>query len=108
MNYKISNLAINDLKEIAQYTSKTWGVDAVDKYVPKLMAKLDAIGSGRVVKEKYIGRFRDFYVTRFRYHLIYYRVKVNEIPEIARILHQKQDKVSHLEDSLLELNRIRD
>ena len=36
------------------------------------MEKLEAIGKGEVIKEESFDLFPDLYVTRFRYHLIYY------------------------------------
>ena len=65
---------MNDLKEIAQYTLDNWGVDAIDSYITTLLDKLDAIGKGEVVKEEYGEEYPNLYVTRFRYHKIYYKI----------------------------------
>ena len=99
MTYQISDDAINDLNEIAHYTLEKWGVDEVKNYVSKLMEKLEAIGKGEVIKEESFDLFPDLYVTRFRYHLIYYLYEVGKPPQIARILHYKQDRVRHLTDT---------
>ena len=104
MAYELSFDAKEDLREIVQYTLDKWGVDAVDAYVSELLQKLDAIGKGNVVMRKYPGKFANLYVARFRFHSIYFRVKANSKPEIARILHDKQDRVRHLQKTLKKLH----
>ena len=103
MTYQISDDAVIDLKEIAQYTSEMWGGDAVENYVSEIFNKLDAIGRGNIIKEHYGDSFPELYVTRFRNHLIFYQVKEGKVPLIMRILHHKQDKLRHLNKTFLNL-----
>ena len=82
-------------------------MDAVEQYVPNLMAKLDAIGSGNVVKEHYKGKVPNIFVTKFRFHLIYYRVEKGKNPLILRVLHEKLDRLRHLEKTISKLHWVK-
>ena len=73
-----------------------WGEDEVDKYVGKPKDKLEAIGRGDIIKSKYGGKFANLYVLKFRFHSIYYKIREGREPVIARILHDKQDRVRYL------------
>ena len=97
MPYVLSASAMGDVGEITHYTSYRWGIDAVKEYLDDIEDRLDAIARGEVVMEKYLGGISDLYVSRVRYHSIYYRVNSDKTVEIARILHDKQDRVRHLE-----------
>ena len=107
MTYRITDYAIDDLKGIAHYTAKTWGIDAVQEYIPGLWSKLAAIGRGAVVKEHYRGEIPNLFVTRFRHHQIFYFDEEGEIPGIVRILHDRQDRVRHLKKSVSTLNWVK-
>ena len=104
MHYVLSSSAMKDVNEITRYTVYNWGVDAVRAYLGEIEEKLDAIARGDVIKEKYRGGVSNLYVTRVRYHSIYYRVRSDKITEIARILHDKQDRVRHLDETISNLD----
>ena len=82
MTYQITEFAENDITTISLYTFKRWGIDAVEHYISNLLGKLDAIGNGEVVKEHYKGKLPNIFVTRFRYHLIYYQLEEGKAPLI--------------------------
>ena len=107
MAYELSDDATEDLREIVRYTVENWGEDAIDSYVSELLKKLDVIGRGAVVKEHYKGEISNLFVSRFRFHQIFYFDKEGEIPKIARILHDKQDRVRHLNKSISKLNWVK-
>ena len=103
MKYLVTTDALEDLAEIVRYTSDNWGNDAVEKYVGELKNKLDSISRGEVVKKVAFDLFPNLYVTRFRYHLIYYLAEVGQRVRIVRVIHQRRDIVNQLEKTLLKL-----
>ena len=96
MPYVLSASALNDIDEIAHYTFYRWGIDAVKEYFGDIEDRLDAIARGEVVMEKYLGGVPNLYFSKVRYHSIYYRVRSDKTVEIARILHDKQNRARHL------------
>ena len=104
MTYDITPGAERDIKEITNYTIEKWGIEAVDKYIGELENKLDAIGRGKEIKRLFNGIVPELYVSRFRYHLIFYLVVEGKKPSIIRILHDKQDKIRHLKRTFSNFN----
>ena len=74
MSYDLSIDAIGDIDEIIEYTLEMWGEDRVDEYVGELKLTPDAIGRDAVFKSKPLDEFPDLYLSRFRYHFIYYQI----------------------------------
>ena len=103
MLYALTAFAKEDIVEIIHYTMKNWGADAEEKYMDGLSNKLDAIDKSLVVKDHYTGKISNLFVSRFRYHQIYYLDYEDSIPTIVRILHGKQDRVRHIEKAFSKL-----
>lgn len=96
MGFFLTNKAKNDLKEIARYTQKEWGIKQRDAYL-KLLD--NAFFSLSFNSEKGIScdqireGYRKFFVTS---HIIFYREVAHSEIEIVRILHQSMDVDNHL------------
>ena len=86
MHYILFSSAMKDVNEITRYTVYSWGFMQLEHILEKLKINLMQL-LGDVITEKYRGGVSNLYVTRVRYHSIYYIVRPDRIIEIARILH---------------------
>ena len=96
MPFVLTAKAVDDLKEIGRYTQKTWGVAQRNKYLQMLDDGFHELADDpqrgldcRDVREGY----RKLKVGR---HVIFYRLKQNQLVEIVRVLHEKMDFDTHL------------
>lgn len=93
--YRLTNKALDDLRSIARYTEKTWGLEQRNRYLSKLDSNFQMLAH-----EPHLGRacddikkgYRKHHVGR---HLIFYRRIASRV-EIVRILHDSMDVDSHL------------
>lgn len=83
--------AIADIKNIAHYTEKNWGVDKRRAYLAQLSEKTKVLESlplfGQDRSEIEVG-IRSLVAEN---HLIFYRIPNNSQIQILRVLHQSQD-----------------
>ena len=95
--FKLTNAAYADLKNIAIYTTKTWGAAQCNIYLSMMDATFNEIGCAPKIGTS-IDHVREGY---FKYpagkHLIFYRIISNKEIEIVRILHNSMDVDSHTE-----------
>lgn len=91
----ISKDARDDLKEIAEYTLRHWGRGIFNEYRSGLKEKFDAIANDEVIKKTFSRRMADFFVTKYRYHFIFYIYKT-KTPIIIAVIHEQRDIVRHL------------
>lgn len=86
--YRLSNKARADLKEIARYTFKNWGIDQARRYNDGLLKRFQTIAESPL-----IGRRCDEIQAGYRRmeharHVVFYRQDGNGVL-ISRILHQR-------------------
>jgi len=90
LQVKLSDLAIQDLAEIEDYTARTWGDGQADEYLDQLeqrfywLAKHVEAGKSRDEIAQDLASFPQ------GRHVIFYRAS-NSLLEIARVLHQSMD-----------------
>lgn len=90
MNFKLTNKAYADLKNIAEYTQKTWCRDQRNKYLSKMDTAFHTLADNYK-----LGRNRDhisdgYYSHPVGKHLVFYHIENNTVI-IVRILHQSMD-----------------
>jgi len=87
---RLSNLAIQDMVGIEDYTARTWGDGQADAYLHQLQSRFywlaEHAGGGTFRGEIAQGLY-SFPEGR---HVIFYRSK-DSILEVARVLHQSMD-----------------
>ena len=92
----MTNKAKNDLKEIARYTQKEWGIKQRDAYLKLLDYAFFSLSlnseKGISCDQIRVG-YRKFFVGS---HIIFYREVAHSEIEIVRILHQSMDVDNHL------------
>jgi toxin ParE1/3/4 len=96
-SFRLTQLALTDLRSIGRYTQTTWGREQRDRYLAKLDHAFHLLAKepqrGRDCADIRVG-YRKHQVGR---HLIFYRMAQDGI-EIIRILHDSMDIESHLDD----------
>jgi len=99
--YKITEDAKLDLIEIAEYTLKKWGRNIFNQYKNGLTTKFESIANQTIGHKTFSVKLSDVYVTKFRYHFIFYMQVQKEIIVIA-VIHEKRDilrcLINRLED----------
>jgi toxin ParE1/3/4 len=96
--YFLTNKAVEDLAAIWQYTYDTWSERQADKYYEMLTSSFQEILEDSYLGKKY--QEIDTSVMGFRVgkHIVFYRiVPLNDI-EVLRILHQRMDLKSRMEE----------
>jgi toxin ParE1/3/4 len=95
--YKLSRLALADLKAIGRYTVQNWGRDQADRYIDEFRTLLGTLAQnpnlGRSCEEIREGYRR----MEHRSHVVFYRNVVGEdVVEVIRILHRRMLPQKHL------------
>lgn len=98
INYRISLLAQNDLRNIWDYTAKVWSTSQAEKYIDGLVASFNAIADGRTKGKSSNYIRQDYKRVVYGQHIIFFRHGSDSMTEIIRILHSSMD----IENRLLE------
>jgi len=99
MNYKISHEANHDIENIWIYTFEVWSLEQADRYINLIIDEIEYLTenpqSGKDCSQIRKGYFR----SRVKSHFIFYKVNLSlEQIEIIRILHQRMDIESRLDE----------
>lgn len=99
MNFVISKEAGNDLENIWLFTFKNWSIEQADRYFNLIMNEIEYIALHPKSGKDYNGVRKGYYRSRIKSHIIFYKInnKRNEI-EVIRILHQRMDTQSRLNE----------
>ncbi len=99
-SYVVSKGAADDLRDIAKYTSKTWGEAQRRAYIGDLEKSVNALAKGE-------GFFKDmsFVLPNLRMaacgkHYVFCAHREGEPPVILAILHQNMNLMERLKDRL--------
>ena len=97
LKLKISELALEDLDNIWEYTVEEWSIEQANKYYNEIFSAIGKICEnqdiGKPIDEVKKGHRR----TNVKSHMIIYKVKRTTI-YIDRILHQKMDIEKHFNE----------
>jgi len=100
VSYTFTRSAQNDLRDIAIYTSKQWGIDQAFKYAGDLDQCFEAISKGSIIEKAVSENTTDIFYHRMQKHIIFYQKLENNDLVILAILHEKMDLMKRLEDRL--------
>lgn len=95
-NYVISDRAKDDIKTIARYTIKEFGVSQSMKYAKGLKETLGELANNPDLGRRYVA-VKNQMLLRYRYrsHIVFYYINGKEI-FIVRVLGGKMDFAKHL------------
>lgn len=95
--YKFTNIAVNDLSDIWNYTFDAWSESQADKYYKLILNACAAIArkpqQGKAYEEIHPG----LKGKKASKHIIFYRILEDKSIEITRILHERMDLKTKLE-----------
>ncbi|WP_419868431.1 type II toxin-antitoxin system RelE/ParE family toxin [Chryseobacterium sp. CT-SW4] len=99
MKYTISKQAVIDLEKIWLYTFEIWSQEQADHYFNLLISEIEYLSKNPKSGKDYNEVRKGYFCSRVKLHFIFYRInfKNNKI-EIVRILHQKMDILSRLDE----------
>ncbi|MEQ8714513.1 MAG: type II toxin-antitoxin system RelE/ParE family toxin [Cyclobacteriaceae bacterium] len=94
--YKLTNLAVQDLSDIWNYTFDNWSERQADSYHEQLVNAFEAITTNNVQRRNYEGIKKNLSGFKVNRHIVFYRVISQELVEITRILHERMDLKNRL------------
>jgi len=96
--YLISNKALKDLETIWLYTADKWSVDQADRYYNLIIDEINYIcknvNAGKAIE--YIRK--GYRASKVKSHLIFYRISAEDVVEVIRILHERMDIETRLNE----------
>jgi toxin ParE1/3/4 len=99
MHYKISLEAEKDLEKIWLYTFENWSLEQADRYFFLIMNEIEYLTLNPKNGKNFNKIRKGYFQSQIKSHFIYYKInlKTKQV-EIIRILHQRMDIESRLED----------
>ncbi len=97
-NYSLTRKAVGDLSEIWNYTCFTWSEKKADLYYQMLLNNFQDIAENRVIGKNYEGIIKNIFGIRAGSHIIFYRKVATDQVEIVRILHNRMDLKSRIQN----------
>ena len=99
MNYKISQEANRDIENIWVYTFKNWSLEQADRYLNLIIDEIEYLTKSPHSGKDYSQIRKGYFRSRVKSHFIFYKINLkDEKIEIIRILHQRMDIKSRLND----------
>ena len=89
--YRLTNLAVQDLSDIWNYTYDRWSERQADYYYEQLTSTFESIATNQQQGRNYEGIRSDLFGIKVNLHIVFYRIISNELVEITRILHERMD-----------------
>ena len=89
--YVLTNLAVEDLTDIWNYTFDEWSEEQADKYYNFLLNACQDISENPLFGKNYENVVSDLKGFRSGKHVIFYREISPNFIEVTRILHEKMD-----------------
>ncbi len=98
--YVLTQLAANDLKEIARYTLNQWGKKQSIEYANLLEKRFQEIADRTAISRQFSKTYPQIRVKHCEHHYTFYVHDEGERPCILAVLHERMDLVSRLQDRL--------
>ena len=99
MKYRISAEAHNDLQSIWLYTFEEWSAEQANRYFNLILDEVEFICQNPLSGKNYEAIRKGYFKARVKSHFIFYKInQVKEEIEIIRILHQRMDIDTRLND----------
>jgi toxin ParE1/3/4 len=95
-SYFLTNKAVEDLRDIWNYTCNRWSEEQADRYYLALADEFSAIVKATSSGRSYAGISRQLRGTKVNSHVVFYRSLEGGLVEITRILHSRMDLKSRI------------
>ncbi|MEO8149117.1 MAG: type II toxin-antitoxin system RelE/ParE family toxin [Bacteroidia bacterium] len=96
--YFLTNKASDDLSEIWNYTYEAWSENQADKYYELLIAAFKEIAKNPDIGKHYEEISTELLGIRVGKHIVFYRQANFREIEILRILHERMDLKSRMQE----------
>ncbi len=99
MNYKISQEANLDIENIWLYTYENWSLEQADRYINLIINEVEYLAENPESGKNYGHVRKGYFRSRVKSHFIFYKINdKKDVIEIIRILHQRMDIKSRLDE----------
>lgn len=99
MNCKISQEVNRDIEKIWLYTFENWSLEQADRYFNLIMDEIEYLTKNPKLGKDYSNVRRGYFRSKIKSHFIFYKINQKErVIEIIRILHQRMDVESRLNE----------
>ena len=99
MKYKISKEAGRDIENIWLYTIEKWSIEQADRYFNLIMDEIEYLAKNPKSGKDYSKVRKGYFRSQVKSHFIFYKINwKNEEIEIIRILHQRMDIETRLNE----------
>jgi toxin ParE1/3/4 len=98
VKYFLTNKAIEDLSKIWEYTFEVWSENQADKYYELLTSCFQELVRKPTIGKHYHEIDNSILGLRVGKHIVFYRVANSGDIEIIRILHQRMDLKSKIDE----------
>ena|ERR1700681_3550578 len=95
--YVISKKAILDLEEIWLHTADKWSIEQADRYYNLIFDEIAFICKSPRTGKPMDDIRKNYRAAKVKSHLIFFKVE-NDIVQVVRILHERMDIKSRLDD----------
>ena len=95
-NYQLSTKAVQDLKEIWNYTYDNWSEMQADRYYGEIIEHIKQIAERPASGRSYRFIWENLRGSKVNRHIIFYRKLNEEKIESERILHERMDFISRI------------
>ncbi|MEA1897569.1 MAG: type II toxin-antitoxin system RelE/ParE family toxin [Bacteroidota bacterium] len=90
-SYRISEKAIDDLENIWTFTLHKWSIEQADRYYNLIINEIEFIAKNFMTGKSMDHIKKGYEVSIVKSHLIFYRKSQDNQVEVIRILHQRMD-----------------
>lgn len=99
MGYKLSNKAAEDIEKIWLYTFNNWSLEQADRYVKLIFDEFEYLAQHPLTGKDFNRIRKNYRRSKVKSHLIFYKiVQEQKIIEIIRVLHERMDIETRLND----------
>jgi len=99
MKYKISHEASQDIENIWLYTFENWSIDQADRYLNLILDEIEYLAKNPKSGKDFSKVRKGYFRSRIKSHFIFYKINLkNEEIEIIRVLHQRMDIETQLNE----------
>lgn len=98
--YELTPDAENDLREIARYTMRTWGVEQTRAYKGALLREFSGLAKGTARSRQPLPHRPEVRICRCEHHYVFSVHEEGEKPVIVAVLHESMDLIERLRERL--------
>ena len=97
-NYKLTKKAVQDLKQIWNYTFDNWSEKQADKYYKQIIKHCSKVANNPRDGRSYHHLINGLMGSKVNKHIVFYRHQTQDEIEVARILHERMDLKTRLSE----------